>query len=373
LKRRSGVFALAVGWLAGPLVGCQSPSPRISAAAGEFAAEASKTEPEGVSTQVRQRPQSQPGARGRILARNERVLVYLTEADDTLPAIAARFLGSPSKAWLIAQANAMPAAPMRVGSQGQTLVLPLSSPPPWGVAEDSFQTVPILCYHRFGSGSSKMIVQPAQFEAQLDWLQANGYSVLPLRALGGFLAGQDALPARSVVITIDDGYESVHRHAFPALKRHGYPATLFVYTDFIGARDGLSWAQLEEMARSGLIDVQAHSKTHRNLVERSEVDGDAAYRQGIETELKVPRAVLEKGLASAGVKVRHMAFPFGDANQTVLDALQRNDYDLGLTVNPGGNPFYAHPLMLRRTMIFGDHTLEDFKARLQVQRSFTRP
>jgi len=40
-------------------------------------------------------------------------------------------------------------------------------------------------------------------------------------------------------------------------------------------------------------------------------------------------------------------------------------------VTPGGNPAWAQPLMLRRTMIYGSHDLEAFKARLQIVRSFT--
>jgi hypothetical protein len=56
----------------------------------------------------------------------------------------------------------------------------------------AIQTVPILCYHRFGSGSSKMLVAPAQFEAQLEWLARHHYKVLRLRDLAGFLAGREA-------------------------------------------------------------------------------------------------------------------------------------------------------------------------------------
>lgn len=283
--------------------------------------------------------------------------------------IAARFLGGAERAWRIADANGQLWRPQA----GQPLVVPLVIGNPLGVDAEGVQTVPILCYHRFGGGQSKMIVAPAQFEAQLDWLARNHYQVLRLSDLNDFLAGKAALPQRSVVITIDDGYETVYRHAFPALKRHGFPATLFVYTDFIGARDGLSWSQLQEMAASGVIDIQAHSKSHRNLIERGAGESDAAYRQAIDTELRQPRAVLQRRLGAAGIRVRQFAYPFGDANELVLEAMQRQQYELGLTVNPGGNAFYAEPMMLRRTMIFGDHDLDDFKARLQTRRPIARP
>ncbi len=308
-------------------------------------------------------------ASGDVVGRNDRLLVYLPRPGDTTAGMAARFLGSAERAWQIGEANAMRGEPV----PGHPLVVPLAPRNLLGVTSDGVQTVPVLCYHRFGSGSSKMVVSPAKFEAQLEHLARNGYNVIRLDDLRSFLAGEKQLPAKSVVITIDDGYESVHRHAFPLLKKYGFPATLFVYSDFIGARDALSWAQLEEMARSGLVDLQAHSKTHRNMTERHPGETDEAYRSNIDAEVRAPRAVLERRLSAAGVRVRHFAYPYGSANDVVLEAMQRAQYDLGVTVAAGGNPFFAAPMLLRRTMIYGDHELTDFQARLQVQRVLTRP
>ena len=307
------------------------------------------------------------GARGSIVGQNSRVAVYLPHSGDTLQGVAARLLGDPSRAWRIAEANGQVWEPQA----GHPLVVPLGQGNVIGVNGDGIQTVPILCYHRFGSGSSKMLVAPAQFEAQLEWLARNHYKVLRLRDLSGFLAGREALPQRSVVITIDDGYESVYRHAYPALKKHGFTATLFVYTDFVGSRDGLSWAQLQEMAASGVIDIQAHSKSHRNLIERLPGESDERYRQNIEAELRVPRELLERRVP--GSQVRHLAFPFGDANELVLDSAGKQGFQLAGTVIPGGNGFFAQPLMLRRTMIFGDLNLDGFKAKLQTSRSLSTP
>mgnify|MGYP002145430983 CR=1 FL=1 len=136
---------------------------------------------------------------------------------------------------------------MRSVVPDQPLVVPLKPFNPVGVQDDRYQTVPILCYHRFGGASGKMSVSPGNFAAQLDWLARNDYRVIRLSQLIGFLQGREALPKRAVVITMDDGYESVHRYALPLLRKHDFPATLFVYTDFIGAGDGLSWNQLTEL------------------------------------------------------------------------------------------------------------------------------
>ena len=304
-------------------------------------------------------------ARGEVLASGDWFVVYEPVAGETLRSIAAHFLGDEARYWAIADFNGVARA-----EAGQPLVVPVKPVNPLGVSADEVQTVPILSYHRFGSGGGKMVMSPANFAAQLDWLARNDYRVIRLAQLADYLAGKDALPRRAVVITIDDGYESAHRHALPLLRKYGFPATLFVYTDFVGSGDGLSWQQLQELAASGLVDVQAHSKSHRNLIERGANEGDQQYRQAIDAEVRTPRELLERRLP---VHVRHYAFPYGDANDAVLEALARQQYQLGVTVNPGGNAFYAQPLMLHRTMIFGDLSLEGFKAKLQTSRPIARP
>jgi peptidoglycan/xylan/chitin deacetylase (PgdA/CDA1 family) len=329
-------FALAL------LGGCSTPSPSPAPAAPPPPSAASN---EGV------------------LARNDRWLLYLPQPQDTYGSIAARFLGSGQRDWEVAEAN--PGAKPRAG---YPTIVPLKPTNPTGVKSDRFQTIPILCYHRVGNSTNRMTVSTTAFAEQLDWLDANGYRVLRLQDVAAFLEGKQALPAKSVVLTFDDGYESYYRYAYPLLKKHAFPATVFLYTDFVGAGDALTWPQMQEMTASGLVDIQSHSKTHSNLIERAAGENDAAYAKRMEAEAKVPRDVIEKRLSN---EVLTYAYPFGDVNDVVLEALARNRYRLAGTVTPGGNPAWAQPLMLRRTMIYGSHDLEAFKSKLQTLRSFT--
>ena len=302
-----------------------------------------------------------------VVAGNDRLTVYMPQAGESYATVALKLLGSEARAWEIAELNA--AAEVQ---PGRALVVPLKPVNPMGVRTDRFQTVPILCYHRVGPGSSKMVVSVASFAQQLEWLAANGYTVIALKDLLGFLEGRRALPPRSVVLSFDDGYESVYRHAFPLLKKFRAPATLFLYTDFIGVGSAaLSWNQVQEMRASGLVDVQAHSKSHANLIERLDDEGDARYRQRLETEARAPREAIERRLPTH--EVVDFAYPYGDVNELLLDVMVRNQYRMAVTVNPGGNPFYAQPLMLRRTMVLGNLDLEAFKARLLVSRPIKVP
>ena len=236
-----------------------------------------------------------------VIARNDRWLLYLPQAQDSNASIAARFLGSGQRDWEVTDANngARPRA-------GHPVIVPLKPANPTGVKRDRYQTIPILCYHRVGNSTSRMTVSSAAFAEQLEWLVKNDYRVLRLQDVAAFIEGKQALPARSVVLTFDDGYESYYRYAYPLLKKYGMPATVFLYSDFVGAADALTWAQMQEMTASGLIDIQAHSKTHANLINRLRDEGDAAYRQRIDLEARAPREAIERRLK---LPVKDFAYP----------------------------------------------------------------
>jgi peptidoglycan/xylan/chitin deacetylase (PgdA/CDA1 family) len=293
---------------------------------------------------------------GPLLARDRDYAVVLARPGDDYATLAQRYLGDARKDWWIAEANARATV-----KTGDAIVIPLRSHNRIGVYADGYQTIPILCYHRFGARATKLTVTPAAFAAQMEYLAKNGYRVLPLARISDFLAGKEQLPQKTVVITIDDGYRSTYEIAYPILKKYGFPATVFLYSDFVGAGDALNFAQMKEMSASGLIEIQPHSKTHANLTLRLANETDAKYRERMRREVDAPIGVIEDKLAATSVSY---AYPYGDVNETIVDLLSSKGVRLGLTVTPGGNGFFAYPYMLRRSMIFGDEDLDSFKSKL---------
>ena len=272
--------------------------------------------------------------------------------DDTSASLARRYLGDATKYWVIEDFNNA-----KSFTPGQEIVIPLRSPNPAGIYANGYQTVPILCYHRFGLDKSKMVVTPDDFTRQMEYLAQHDYRVIRIAELIEFLQGKRALPKRAVVVTMDDGYKSAYQYAFPTLRRFGFPATIFVYSDYVGAREGLSWKEMQEMVASGLVDIQPHSKTHSNLGFAQPSEDEAAYQQRIQAETQAPLHDISKNL---NIPVHTFAYPYGDTNKEVIDQLKQRDYRLAVTVQPGNNAAFAYPYMLQRSMVFGDQDLDTF-------------
>jgi peptidoglycan/xylan/chitin deacetylase (PgdA/CDA1 family) len=303
-------------------------------------------------------PAPQPAPARPVLQTRDFVAVVV-QPGDTLASLAASWLGDPSRDWEIAEYNDVSAA-----VPGQELAIPLRPYRRGGLTPEQYQTVPVLVYHQIAEKSTnKMTVSREAFEAQMRFLSEKGYRVVTLDRLLEFVEFRGQLPAKSVVITIDDGWRSVYDIAFPILKRYGHPATLFVYTDLItGGAKTLSWDQLREMAAQGL-DVQCHTLTHRNLALPQGAETADEYFEAVRREIEASARLIEQKI---GRRPKYLAYPYGDTNGLAISALRKHGYQAAFTVVREPNPFFTPAYRLSRSMVYGDFDLAKFEKNLVV-------
>lgn len=278
---------------------------------------------------------------------------------DTLSGLAAKYLQDPGKSWIIAEFNDISKVTV-----GQELVIPLKPFSKANLSQNGYQSVPVLAYHDFSETKQNMMtVRKQDFELQMEFLKNNGYSVITLDNLFDFLDYKNQIPRKSVVITIDDGWRGVYEIAYPILKKYGFPATLFVYTDLItGNKHTLSWAQIAEMSKGGL-DIQCHSKTHRNFNEMMENESLQEVVSDIEKETRESARIIKSKINK---DVKYFAYPYGESNNLAIAFLMKNGYRGAFTVKRKSNPFFSNHYKLHRDMIYGDFNLKDFKKNLQI-------
>lgn len=217
--------------------------------------------------------------------------------------------------------------------------------------------IPILAYHNFtkdeGSSYSINIIE---FEKQMNYLATHNYSVISLsELLKGLKNGQ--LPPKPVVITIDDGFKSTFTLAYPLLKKYNFPATLFIYTNFIEKNsNSLTWGEIKEMTENNL-EIGSHTLSHCNLLQYKENENYENYLARIKKEIFLSKEILESKI---GGKVKFFAYPYGVYSPTIKNLVIQADYEGILNTNSMNNTLNADPFSLNRQIIFGNNSFNSF-------------
>jgi peptidoglycan/xylan/chitin deacetylase (PgdA/CDA1 family) len=285
-------------------------------------------------------------------------IVVTAKAGDTAESLAAQHLGAANKSWMIEDYMGA-----RTFTAGQRVIVPVRPWNPSGVEATGYQLVPILCYHNFGPQSKgRLLLGIPQFEQQMRYLKTEGYRVISLGEFIEWMEGKRQLPKRSVVLTFDDGYRAFREFAYPVLKELGFTATLFVYTDYVGAgRNALGWDDLKALQAEG-FDVQAHSKTHADL-RKATGETDAQHTQRMQLELAEPLKLFQRHL---GRPINRLAYPYGRADDDVVARAKEVGYVAAFTVRRQGSPAFVQPLRINRSQIYSEMSLEDFAKNLNV-------
>ena len=228
---------------------------------------------------------------------------------------------------------------------------------------DGPTAVPILMYHavadRPAPAARRLSVAPAAFAEQMALLADGGFTPLTAGRLAALWRDGSALPVRPVLITFDDGYEGVHRHALPVLEGHGFPATLFATTGWIGGRGAadlapgapdrmLSWPQVRRIAAAG-TEIGGHAHSHPQL--------DQLHDARLRFELLRCKEILTEELAAPPAS---FAYPYGYSDRRVRDAVRRS-YAVSLAV---GNRLASRsqgPYALRRVTVRRSTDLTEFE------------
>jgi peptidoglycan/xylan/chitin deacetylase (PgdA/CDA1 family) len=174
--------------------------------------------------------------------------------------------------------------------------------------------VTILCYHAVDAAwESPLAVSPREFAAQVEWLQRHR-RVVGLDTAVAAMDDRGRMPKGMVSLTFDDGFASVHEHAWPVLRSAALPASIFVVSRTLTSHprpvdwvddpppwrlETMTLEQVMELAEAGVL-VGSHTVTHPNLPDLS----DAECRR----ELAESRDVLQDSLRRP---IEHLAYPRG--------------------------------------------------------------
>ncbi|PKL44301.1 MAG: hypothetical protein CVV41_06595 [Candidatus Riflebacteria bacterium HGW-Riflebacteria-1] len=226
------------------------------------------------------------------------------------------------------------------------------------------QRLAVLVYHHLQNKvTSDVSCTPEQFLSQMQALLAAGFTPINLAQTRRFLAGTLDDVRQPVLITFDDGYESLYQFALPVARQLEIPMTVFMITSRAGRRiqfaEYLTESQIREMVGSGYFDFGSHTHDlHTDTV--SIYDAFAGHAENpvlrlLQRDLRMSASRLESVL---GARPLALAWPYGKFNGEFSALARQSGFRLHFTSVHGYNEPGANPFAIKRIPVTSRDTAE---------------
>ncbi len=205
----------------------------------------------------------------------------------------------------------------------------------------------IVMYHQLTkneSKSGKYVLTLEQFEKDLQYIKSKGYESVTVKQLVDYSQGNGNIPEKAIMITFDDGNETLYEYALPLLRKYGFTAVGFVVgalADYYTEIDDhnlnysyLDWPQIKEMSDGDIIEIQSHSfDLHKNTGNRSGIKkkkGETIeqYREFLCSDVSKMKTAMINNTGKAPLA---FAFPFGSFSPESTAILKECGFKMTLT------------------------------------------
>lgn len=262
----------------------------------------------------------------------------------------------------------------------------------------------IFCYHdirdnlldTFKSSPDASAVDTRAFTEQLSWLYHNGWVSVGIDELIVSRNGGKALPPKAFMLTFDDGYKSHYTHVYPLLRAFNFKAVYGIVGEWMqdnpdglvnysnqrwSRKEFLSWSQVNEMVKSGLVEIASHSHSmHKGIPanpqgnlepsavtrqimagwvknKSSNYEDDIAYQLRVKSDLAAMNALIKQ---NTGITPRAVIWPYGRYNTALLDSAKDASLSVAFSLTPGLNQPNTPLNQLKREHVLFNTGLGDF-------------
>lgn len=235
--------------------------------------------------------------------------------------------------------------------------------------------VPIIMYHEVRTRNfHKLAISQSELEADLAYLQKEGYTTVTMEDLIRYTHGQQDLPPKPIVLTFDDGYLNNYAYAFPILKKHGAKAVLSIIAknadDFTRVPDRnmeyahMTWEDIRDVQRAGVFEIQNHTYNLHSMGKKrfgcKKLRGESVETYANVLTQDLSRCQQEIS-AETGVTPTTFTYPYGNVSKESLPIIKKMGFQASLSCDYGINVLPRDPnalFVLKRVSRFHNVSLQ---------------
>ncbi len=231
-----------------------------------------------------------------------------------------------------------------------------------------------------------LVITPDKLNLDLEYLKRQGYRFIDTDQMVDLLSGWDNREPNShkyILVTFDDGYRDNYLHAYPVLKRQSVKAVINIVVHYVERYDlaipnrYLLWRHINEMRKSGIIQVGSHTyNSHQygrleygdgpmmagRRVTEGKVETYTEYQNRIRLDLSNSVRYIKKGTGEFPTAI---AFPYGKASPDAERIAGDMGFKVQMGIKPGANTDFTDLQSLKRIAVKCSYTPEQLEERLR--------
>ena len=218
-----------------------------------------------------------------------------------------------------------------------------------------------------------------------EWLKDSPWHPISLKEIAEAKKNGTPLPENAVVISFDDGALSGYTHVYPLIQQYKVPVVFAIVTSWTngntqaayeayGKGNLMTWAQMREMKKSGLVEFASHSDdmhkgvlanpqgnqqpaalTHQYFPPMKRYETDAEYQQRLYYDLKKSKDILNKDL---GIDSLAIIWPYGAVNPETTQIAAQAGFPLSFSLGVD-TPNKKSDAIYQRGLVMNNPTAED--------------
>ena len=254
------------------------------------------------------------------------------------------------------------------------------------------QQIPAFCYHDVVADNDTATlakdpyaVTEKRLEEHFKMFKAKGYTPISIKQYEDYIQGKGTLPPKPILLSFDDGRESMYTKIYPLLKKYNYPAVFAIILSYMETvppaseiKTMVTWPQLKEMEASGLVTLASHSYNMHNFVtanqygdrfqnvatvwynENERYESEYDFDNRVKNDMLMGKKIFDENM---GHSTDVFVWPFGVYTQYAVQEAQKAGYKYQLMLNDDKK--LNNPDFLSRFIIYGNPSSSEVEKMLK--------
>jgi peptidoglycan/xylan/chitin deacetylase (PgdA/CDA1 family) len=167
-----------------------------------------------------------------------------------------------------------------------------------------------IMYHRFDENKYPSTnIKLDDFKSHINLIENSEFEFISHRQFEDSIKKNNL--DKKILLTIDDGFYSFYKNAWPILKEKKIPFILFINTETVGSNGYMSWSQIKEISQFNFVHIGNHSHSHAYLVDKNNEE----IKKDLQTSIKIFKEKLNH-------ETNFFAYPFGEYKSSYKKIVQ---------------------------------------------------